>query len=617
MEPALPEFSDENVQGASPRPEVRAFWTGPELSPYEELSLLSFVAAGARVLLYSTNKELRVPDGVELVDVGEILSGHVHQFTFADGVRSPALHSDLFRYLAIQRFGGWYVDLDIVLVGQELPRKKVYIARESEKLVNGAVMTFPASSPFIAAAIEEAWKLVPEAGPGAPLSKRISIGPELVTRLARDYALDHLVLPRSSAYEIGYDEIPAMFDPSLRAELEERIANSDFVHLWNEIWRRVRIPKNYGPPEGSFLDGLFRRFGIRFADEARLSSETIAVWFQERNVLEQIRWRLRTELLPPNALDQVVAQERGDRPHPVLSLSGERYGSVQPRPGRLAAAPQTLRTFWNGGPIGAYQLLCLRSFVDRGHDVEIFSFDLSLDLPDWITRKNAADIIPPEHVLRYLPEQRRFAIRADLFRHALLHRMGGWWIDPDVVLLRADLPAADAYFGGPTEFDVISTAAIKFPVGHPVLTDALVQAPSFEDDVADWEEVGAPLLTRSIATSGLTGSLQPLESISPISWFEVPRLFDPSQAEILAKHLDGKRFLDLHQEVWLRAGVPHFLGPPRGSFLDRLFQRHDIGLTFAAEMEYDDVKRWMTHMYECMRLGSHGSSHRPGVGRDP
>ncbi|MBV8402224.1 MAG: hypothetical protein JOZ17_26405, partial [Acetobacteraceae bacterium] len=254
------------MRTSSARPEVRAFWTGPQLSPYEELSLRSFVHGGARVFLYSPIKNLRVPEGVELVDAAEILSGDVHSFTFGDGARSPALHSDLFRYLAIQRHGGWYADLDIVLLGKELPRNKVYLAWESEKLVNGAVMTFPANSPFVSTAVEEAWKLLPEAGPGAPLSKRISLGPELVTRLVHEYALDHLVQPRSSAYEITYDEIPSMFDPSLRDELEERVSKSHFVHFWNEIWRRVRIPQNFGPPADSFLDGLFRRFGIEFAD---------------------------------------------------------------------------------------------------------------------------------------------------------------------------------------------------------------------------------------------------------------------------------------------------------------------------------------------------------------
>ncbi len=581
-----------------PRQEVRAFWTGPALSPYEELSLRSLVAGGARTLLYSTNMALRVPEGVELVDAREILSGQVHRFTFADGVRSPALHSDLFRYLAIRQFGGWYVDLDIILLGKELPRSKVYLAREPSNLVNGAVMTFPQGSPFITAAIEEAWKLLPEAGPGAPLSKRISIGPELVTRLVREYALDHLVRPRSSAYEIGYDEIAAMFDPAHRAELEERTAESDFIHLWNEIWGRVRFPKNYGPPEGSFLDALFRRFGMGFADEGRLSIDAITVWFRERHLLDHLRWRLRTELLPADAIQQVIEQERGERPRPVHSLARDRQ-AASVRPARLPRTAQTVRTFWHGEAIGTYQLLCLRSFVDRGHRVELFSYEPALDLPDWITRKDAAEILPRERVLRFLPEQRRFAVHADLFRLALLHRLGGWWIDPDVVLLRAKLPEADLWFGHIREAGMISAAAMKFPAGHPVLTEALIEAPSFEEQIEDWGKAGAPLLTKSLTAMGAAAS----QGVCPLPWSAVPRLFDPSQADQLARELDGGHFLDLHQEVWQRAGIPGFLGPPRGCFLDRLFQRHDFGLTFVAEMEFGDVKRWLTHMYDSIRLG--------------
>jgi len=606
MQQDLPASSGEIGRGTSQKPEVRAFWTGPELSPYEELSLRSFVAGGARVLLYSPNRKLRVPESVELVNAAEILSGEVHSFTFADGARSPALHSDLFRYLAIERYGGWYADLDVVLVAKEFPRSKVYLAWESEKLVNGAVMTFPASSPFISAAIEEAWKLLPEAGPGAPLSKRISIGPELVTRLAHDYALDAFVRPRSAAYEITYDEIPSMFDPSLCEELEERVAKSDFVHFWNEIWRRVRIPQNFGPPAGSFLDGLFRRFGMEFADEARLSMETITTWFQERNALDQLRWRLQTQLLPRNALDQVIAQERGDRPRVIYSLAKELPQRRNLTRTRLARDPRTVRSFWHGEAIGLYQLLCFRSFAERGHPVELFTFEPKLDLPPWITRKDAAEIVPRERALRHLPEQRQFAVDADLIRLALLHRLGGWWIDPDVVLLRTELPASEIWFSGPTEFGIVSSAAVKLPAGCPALTDALVLAGSRSDNVEEWGTVENSLLTRTLAANGMMDAGQPSGSASPIPWFDVARLFDPAQTASLAKELDGKSFLDLHHEVWLRAGVPTFLGPPRGSFLDRLFQRHELGLTFAAEMDFRDVKRWLAHMYACLPRAASG-----------
>src|ERR1700722_17721036 len=251
----------------SQRQEVRAFWTGPSLSLYENLSLTSFVAAGARVQLFSYERDLAVPDGVELVDANELLPGPVHQFRHSSGDKSLALHSDLFRYVAIEKFGGWYVDVDIVCIGKQLPASSVYIARETDKIVNGAVMKFPAQSP-------------------------------LMTRLISEFALDHVVRPRSSAYEIGYDEIPAFFDPAACERLQERVADSDFTHLWNEVWRWVRIPKNYGPPEGSFLDGLFHRFGMNISPEARLSYGAITDWFREHRLVQDVKYRLGSDRLP-------------------------------------------------------------------------------------------------------------------------------------------------------------------------------------------------------------------------------------------------------------------------------------------------------------------------------
>ena len=558
-----------STPSAQQRPEARALWIGPQLSPYEELSLLSFVGAGARVLLYSNDTTLRVPDGVELVNVNELLQQPTYRFAYEDGDQCLTPHSDLFRYEAVSRFGGWYFDLDIVCLRNTLPQSRVYVARESENLVNAAVMTFPAQSPILIAAVEEARRLWPEAG-------RLTIGPELFTQLINKYALDHLVRPTSNAYEIGTTEILSMFDPDAREQLDERVAESDFVHLWNEIWRRIRIPKNYGPPEGCFLDGLFRRFDIRFTDEARLSLDAIDTWLRERHLLAR------------------HSKQGIDR----FYIRG--FEAMPPQKHRKAAAPQTVRTLWHGRSMGAYQLMPLRSFVDRGHRVEVFSYEPELELPSWLQRRNAAEILGPDRIVRYLPEEERFAIHANLFRYALLHQLGGWWIDPDVVLLGTELSADDHFISGPNEFNVVSTAAIKLPAGHPLMAGALEQAAPFEESVQDWERSGASL-TQLLAVNGFA-SLAPSEAVSPVSWFQVLRLFDPAEADDVEQGCVGKPFLNLHYDVWLRAGIPEFLGPPAGSFLDRLFQRHNVGVQFTEQMEFSDVRRWTSHMYECVRL---------------
>jgi hypothetical protein len=44
-----------------------------------------------------------------------------------------------------------------------------------------------------------------------------------------------------------------------------------------------------GPPKGSFLDGLFRRFGIPIPPCSRLSSRAVDSWFEDFNRLAD--WR--------------------------------------------------------------------------------------------------------------------------------------------------------------------------------------------------------------------------------------------------------------------------------------------------------------------------------------
>jgi hypothetical protein len=582
-------LDDEHPPGP---PEVRMFWTGPPLSAYERLSLQSFLAAGARVILYVTSKTLQVPDGVERVDVNELSAGPIRRYLFPDGDPSPALFSDLARYMLLHRFGGWYADLDMICLGR-LPTDKVYIARQRDTSVNGAIMKFPAHSPVMASAIERAQKILPTEA-DTRLSDRNLIGPVLVTQLVHDYALDHLVRPISSAYAIKAIETPALFDPRRCDELNERIADSDFVHLWNEYWRRVRIPKDLGPPKGSFLDGLFARFGISFDDEARLTADAVAAWFEENTFLVRLSHQLGADFVPGDALARLTVN--GHATMGMAAAAVRELPAVR-APVQFASAPQTVRTFWAGGAMGPYQLLGLRSFADRGHRVEVFTFDKTLSKPSWITWRNAADIVPAERVVRKLAEPAQSAIHASLFRHALLHRHGGWWIDPDVVLLGTELPDAEMFIVRSEDARFVSPAAMKFPEGYAALAEVLFHSVSFDDKPAQWDKAGSALLAECLAADGLLDQCRSPEATSPISPYEVEMLFDPARADMVEDKLANGLFLDLHQDAWLRAGVPRELGPPLGSYLDRLFMRHEIGWPFAARIEFGDLRRWFAHMH--------------------
>lgn len=583
------------------RQEVRAFWTGPSLSYYEQLSLKSVVAVGARVLLYTYDKDLAVPDGVEVADADEILSGPVHQFRHANGDKSFALHSDLFRYLAVHKFGGWYIDLDVVCLGRELPAARTYFAHERWDSMNAAVMKFPEKSPVMAAAIDEAWRLLPQAGMAANGAARVVIGPTLFTRLISEYALDHLALPKSKAYEIPHTDVLAFFDPAMRDSVAERVAGSDFTHLWNEAWRLYRIPKNYGPPEGSYLDSLFKRFEVQVPARARLSYDAIEAWVREYRVLEELKTKLAVERVRYDSLDHLARSIQVNGWQPGNRLVHEMGENPQPaRQHAIAAEPQTVRTFWHGGSMGPYQLMCLRSFADSGHRVEVFSYNPDLRLPDWVEVRSAELIAGRERILRPLSEDGPVAIHANLFRYALLHQLGGWWIDPDVLLLTPDLPEGDVFLAGPDTFGRVPMGALKFPAGHGLLADAMARTEALGNSLEDWDRSGSPLLTTMVNGHQLNDSPS-RPSLGPLSWFDVPDLFNPACAEELNRKCNGFRFFQVHDEVWRRAGVPHNLAPPEGSFLASLLAKHDPEARFSARMAFNDVNRWIAHMYQCVR----------------
>ncbi|MBN8966846.1 MAG: hypothetical protein J0G95_00055 [Rhizobiales bacterium] len=591
---------------AARREEVRTFWTGPPLSLYEVLSLKSLLATGAKVVLYSYERDLTVPDGVELRDANEILSEEVLRQYNADSDKGWSRHSDLFRYIMLHRFGGWYVDLDVICLRDHLPSAEMYVARADADTIYNGIMKFPAGFPALTDLIAQAQTILPAADKALTEKARLVIGPRLLSRVLREHGLDDRAQPRSKAYEIPFQDALAFFNPAQCGQIEARLADSDFTHLWNGAWTTLRIPKTYGPPQGSWLDMMFRRFDIRVSEHGRLSYDALMSWVMEDCLLEEYRAQAGGGSIGKDKVAAFAAEierigwqprERLYRPPPAKA---EAAPADAPPLLAQTSAPQTVRSFWHGARLGPYQLLCLKSFADRGHRVEVFSYDANFTAPDWLTVRDARDILTEEEVLSPLPQGGE-AIHGDLFRYALLERLGGWWTDPDVLLMQPELPDADLFVAGHDAFGQIPPAVLKCPAAYPLMKAALTHARALGGDHTRWPRAGAPLWTTLAAGHEAGGLRLASEPLGPVSWFTVPDLFDPAKADRLSRQAAAARFLRLQDEVWRRAGIPAWLAPPEGSFLGVLLQRHGIDTGFPASMEFPELNRWIRHMYRAVQ----------------
>jgi hypothetical protein len=265
----MPDAFSQRAEPA-PQPVVRSFWYG-QFSPYEALCLSSFMAAGVRVELYCEGAVPHLPHGVVQRNARDILDRDVAFYRHEFDGPSPSLHANHFRYALLETLGGWWIDTDVVLLADTLPAADVFVARQTAEELNGAAMRFPAGHPLVKAARERTAAGLEDARWG-------DTGPKLLTELQAAMAAEMPIAPRDSAYAIGPDEFQKLLLPAAREEVEERTANSTFVHLWNEMWRRAGIPKTIAPPKGCWLDRMFERHQVAVAWSDRLDAAHVERW---------------------------------------------------------------------------------------------------------------------------------------------------------------------------------------------------------------------------------------------------------------------------------------------------------------------------------------------------
>lgn len=229
-----------------------SFWHGsaPPLSCMACMS--SFVKAGHRYRVYSYS-DLKLPPGVELHDARQVLAeDEIFLDVLPDGsVGNIAAFSDLFRYALLKRFGGWWVDTDVLLVGRDIPTSELYFGFEDERYINGAILKAPAGHPLLQRLEERA-----RAAGRSP--RRGSIGPRLVTDVVNEMGLANLAARQPEAYPLHYEEFLKLVTAETAKEVRRTIARSTFLHLWNEMFSAEKSPLLQAPERGSFMATAYR-----------------------------------------------------------------------------------------------------------------------------------------------------------------------------------------------------------------------------------------------------------------------------------------------------------------------------------------------------------------------
>ncbi len=250
-------------------------------------------------------------------------------------------------------------------------------------------------------------------------------------------------------------------------------------------------------------------------------------------------------------------------------------------------------SFWHG-PLSWLEVLCITSFVRRGHRVLVYSYDAIESLPDGAEWRDAAEVLPKERLVFYKGKGTP-GVFSDHFRYAVLRAGLGVYADLDIYCVRPIEGPPDYLFAWERPGSV-NGAVLHIPADAPLLDDLIAifektERPLLEPhlpplrrfEVAirrlvgervtpehmQYGATGPMALTHYVARHGLTGLVRPAATFYPVPYEGIPALMQAGSSldgaigpETLGVHLWRSQLTDRG-----RAGLPL---PAAGSALASL-----------------------------------------------
>ncbi|WP_432448875.1 hypothetical protein [Aliiroseovarius marinus] len=270
------------------------------------------------------------------------------------------------------------------------------------------------------------------------------------------------------------------------------------------------------------------------------------------------------------------------------------------------AREREVGTLWIGGPLSWMEQLCLKSFVDKGQKITLFSYEDIPNVPEGVIRRDGREIIDTDDFIKY-EKKNSFALFADWFRLHMIHKCPGMiWIDTDVYCHRPMDYDSDYVFG----FELPGEHRVNNAVlGMPADSEMLKQVLEFTEDrfsVAPflpkkkqkemqlaaangdpvhitqqpWGVWGPMMVTHYVHKLKLQPEVQPLDAFYPVT-FRDRKWFMHDASKVAAELTENTTALHLWASNKRQLGNMHNGLPPKGSYLEKLVKEHGINAALA------------------------------------
>jgi hypothetical protein len=235
--------------------------------------------------------------------------------------------------------------------------------------------------------------------------------------------------------------------------------------------------------------------------------------------------------------------------------------------------------FWAYGDLSNLERLCCASFVSHGYDLNLWSYGHIRNAPPGVVLKDAREILGEEFV--FLNAWGSYAGFSDLFRYAVLNKVGGLYADTDVIALEPPRQLPDqAFLCTERTVNADVNGALKLngnvmfnpaPQIGNLIDLALAFSLRFPKNDVTWGELGPDLLTAIASLYKKHGFLVfGPEFANPVNYWNCPN-------HLLAtgrKLPENAAFLHCYNEMWRREGADKNQAYPEGSIMSTMAKKY-------------------------------------------
>lgn len=230
------------------------------------------------------------------------------------------------------------------------------------------------------------------------------------------------------------------------------------------------------------------------------------------------------------------------------------------------------------------EITCIQSFLDHGHDIEIFAYD-NCGAPSHFKVIDAARILKRRNLFYYKSGPGRGSVAGftNRFRYALMAVADVCWVDSDVICLSKDWP------------DLRTPICAAWEDSERVGNAVLRMVPSLAAEARDlaaamgtdlkWGQAGPELMTQIVRSNNLSADVLARPAFYPIHYGEWAKVFAPDAKEEICAATRSSHALHLWNEMGRREKFDKTRLPDRNSYFGALVECHQTMKYFRVERQ--------------------------------